>query len=217
MVHAECVFVAGIHPSRTWMSGSFECVWWNACVHRLDFVYTLIQKNLGGGGGGKDGVRTHVNSREKSRQPEKILPRGGSNPQRCNKQDSEPNTPTTSYSGPWKWYKMVEVNGTCKHGRYNKIWLKSLCVMSNIKVFAMQDGRMDGHTDRHNSSHRFVWYSYGSKSAQICLLCQCVKSKNHLHVPWCYCLTDQPMSAVTDSPDLNSPEYNQTHQNFLHW
>ena len=30
------VFVAGIHPSRTWMSGSFETVPWNACVHRLD-------------------------------------------------------------------------------------------------------------------------------------------------------------------------------------
>ena len=29
-------FVAGIHPSRTWTSGSFESVRWNACVHRLD-------------------------------------------------------------------------------------------------------------------------------------------------------------------------------------
>ena len=36
MVHAGCVFAAGIHPSRTWMSGSFESVRWNACVHRLD-------------------------------------------------------------------------------------------------------------------------------------------------------------------------------------
>ena len=30
------VFVAGIHPSRTCMSGSLESVRWNACVHRLD-------------------------------------------------------------------------------------------------------------------------------------------------------------------------------------
>ena len=37
MVHAGCVFVAGIHPSRTWTSGSFESVRWNACVHKLDF------------------------------------------------------------------------------------------------------------------------------------------------------------------------------------
>ena len=36
MVRAGCVFVAGIHPSRTWTSGSFESVRWNACMHRLD-------------------------------------------------------------------------------------------------------------------------------------------------------------------------------------
>ena len=36
MVRAGCVFVAGIHPSRTWTSGSFESVRWNACVLRLD-------------------------------------------------------------------------------------------------------------------------------------------------------------------------------------
>ena len=35
MVHAGCVFVAGSHPSRTWTSGSFESVRWNACAHRL--------------------------------------------------------------------------------------------------------------------------------------------------------------------------------------
>ena len=36
MVHAECDFVAGIHPSRTLLPGSFESVRWNACVRRLD-------------------------------------------------------------------------------------------------------------------------------------------------------------------------------------
>ena len=36
MVHAGCVLVDGIHLSRTWMSGSFESLGWNACVHRLD-------------------------------------------------------------------------------------------------------------------------------------------------------------------------------------
>ena len=30
------LFFAGIHPSRTWTSGSFESVRWSACVHRLD-------------------------------------------------------------------------------------------------------------------------------------------------------------------------------------
>ena len=36
----------------------------------------------------------------------------------------------------WKWYKMVEVNGAYKHGWYEQIWLNSLCVMSNVKIFA---------------------------------------------------------------------------------
>ena len=30
-----------------------------------------------------------------------------------------------------KWYKMVEVNGTYQHSRYEQIWLNSLHVMSN--------------------------------------------------------------------------------------
>ena len=45
-MHAECVFVAGIHPSRTWTSGTFESALWNACVHRLTSVYTLIRKSF---------------------------------------------------------------------------------------------------------------------------------------------------------------------------
>ena len=60
MVHAGCVFVAGIHPSRTWMSGSFESVRWNACVHRLDLHLYSHQKQFLG-----NGVRTLVNSKGK--------------------------------------------------------------------------------------------------------------------------------------------------------
>ena len=48
MVYDGCVFVAGIHPSRTWISGSFESVRWNVCVHRIDSVYALIWKSFGG-------------------------------------------------------------------------------------------------------------------------------------------------------------------------
>ena len=33
VVHAWCVSVAEIYLSRIPMSGSFECVGWNACVH----------------------------------------------------------------------------------------------------------------------------------------------------------------------------------------
>ena len=38
--------------------------------------------------------------REESLLPGKNLPRGGSNPRHCIKQDSEPNTLPMSYSGP---------------------------------------------------------------------------------------------------------------------
>ena len=77
MVHAGCVFVAGIHPPRTWTSGSVETVRWNACVHRLDLGLYSHPKELFcflcvfccccwgfflGGGGWEDAVKTHVNS-----------------------------------------------------------------------------------------------------------------------------------------------------------
>ena len=48
MVRAGCVFVAGIHPSRTWTSGSFESVRCNACMHRLDLgLYSHPKEFLG--------------------------------------------------------------------------------------------------------------------------------------------------------------------------
>ena len=60
MVHAGHVFVAGIHPSRTWMSGSFWSVQWNACVHRLDLGLYSHPKTFWG-----NGARTHVCSKGK--------------------------------------------------------------------------------------------------------------------------------------------------------
>ena len=60
MVSAGCVFVAGIHPSKTWMSGSFEFVRLNACVHRLDLDLYSYSKEFWG-----NGVRNHVNSKGK--------------------------------------------------------------------------------------------------------------------------------------------------------
>ena len=54
------LFVADIHPSWTWMSGSFESVCLNACVHRLDLgLYSHPKEFVG------NGVRTHVNSEGK--------------------------------------------------------------------------------------------------------------------------------------------------------
>ena len=46
LVHGGCVVVASIHPSRTWMSGSFETVRWNECVHRLDLGFSSHWKNF---------------------------------------------------------------------------------------------------------------------------------------------------------------------------
>ena len=72
-LHGWCVlgvFVAGIHPSRTWTSGSFESVRWNACVHRLDLGLYSHPKEFWG-----NGVWTHVNSKGK-------IPSTGKCPQR---------------------------------------------------------------------------------------------------------------------------------------
>ena len=60
MVRAGCVFVAGIHPSRTWTSGSFGSVRRNACMHRLDLGLYSHPKEFWG-----NGVWTHVNSKGK--------------------------------------------------------------------------------------------------------------------------------------------------------
>ena len=95
MVHAGCVSVAGIHSSRTWTSGSFKSVRWNTCVHRLELGLFSRPKEFWG-----NGVRTHVNSKGKNLLWWKIFPRGGSNPQRCIKQDSEPNTLPTELFRP---------------------------------------------------------------------------------------------------------------------
>ena len=41
---------------------------------------------------------------------------------------------------------MVEVNGAYKHHSCEKRWLNSLCVMSNIKDFAAEDGQSASQT-----------------------------------------------------------------------
>ena len=88
------VLVAGTHPPRTWTSGSFESVRWNACVHRLDLGLYSHPKEFRG-----IGVRTHVNSKGKIPSTGNILPRGGSNPRHCIKQDSEPSALPRNNSG----------------------------------------------------------------------------------------------------------------------
>ena len=46
------------------MSGSFESLWWNACVHRLDFDLYSHPKEFWG-----NGVKTHVNSKSMGKMP----------------------------------------------------------------------------------------------------------------------------------------------------
>ena len=61
---------------------------------------------------------------------------------------------------------MVEVSGTYKHGRYERIWLKSLCIISNVKVFTMQDGQTASQTaagQTNTTDYIDPCYSYGSK------------------------------------------------------
>ena len=100
MVHAGCVFVAGIRLSRTSMSGSFESVRWNACVHRLGLGLYSHPKEFWG-----NGVRTHVNCKGRGGGgggEESVYQRlrGGWNPRRCITQDSQPNTLPTELFRP---------------------------------------------------------------------------------------------------------------------
>ena len=99
MVHARCVFVAGIHRSKTWMSGSFESLRWNACVHGLDFgLYSHLKEFWRG-----MESEPMLTPRKKSPLPKKILLSGGLKSWRCIKQDSEPHTlPTELFQSP-KW------------------------------------------------------------------------------------------------------------------
>ena len=116
MVHAGCVFDAGIHLSRTWTSGSFESVWWNACVHRLDLSLYSHSTVLGG-----MEFEPMLTPREKSPLPENF-PRGGSNPRRCGQRAQ---TLPTSYSGPHSepfklGLQSRKMNSTQKHSCFQR-------------------------------------------------------------------------------------------------
>ena len=92
MVHAGCVFVAGIHPSK--MSARMFWVCAMECMYaKIIPWFTLSSERISG-----KWVRTHVTSKGKIPLTGKILLRGGLNLQRCIKQDSELNTLPMSYS-----------------------------------------------------------------------------------------------------------------------
>ena len=64
--------------------------------------FILSSERVSGG----NGVRIHVNSKGKIPSTRKILLRGGWNPRRCIKQDSQPNT-LSSYSSPLVLFEMM--------------------------------------------------------------------------------------------------------------
>ena len=112
-MHAGCVFVSSIHPFRTWMSGYFKSVWWNACVWTdWTLVYTLLRRSFWG-------LESEPMLTLKGKIPSmgKILLRGGSNGRCCIKQDSELNTLSMSYSGPLTCYDFGAI--------YRCMWIHS--------------------------------------------------------------------------------------------
>ena len=72
---------------------------------------------------------------------------------------------------------MVEVNGAYNHGRYKKKkggwgvgrgggWVEGgggQCLMSNVKVFVTQHFVIAGRLAGHDTLHRSIYYSCGSK------------------------------------------------------
>ena len=101
-----CIFVAGIPPSRTWMSGSFEPVRCNTRVHSLDLGLCSHPKEFWG-----NGVRTHVGSREKSPLPEKSSSEEDRSHVAALRRTASPALYQLSYSGPIFWLVYIGYGG----------------------------------------------------------------------------------------------------------
>ena len=124
-MHARCVFVAGIHPSRIRMSGSFESVWWHACVHKLDLgLYSRPEMFL------RNGVRTHVNSKGK-------IPFSGSSEEDRTRDTASgwtasPTHYQLSYSGP-QIFKFSPLT-TAVHNMTSSVFQKHYTYCLNIEL-----------------------------------------------------------------------------------
>ena len=157
MVRAGCVFVAGIHPSRTWTSGSFESVRWNACVHRLDLGLYSHPKEFGG-----NGVWTHVNSKGK-------IPSTGKCPQRS----IEPATLwQPAQALPTELFRPQ--SGT-KFGRSQwsllapQVWKHGVEKLADdVQCYSFCHARQPtGQMDEHNWWHWSICSSHGSKTGTL--------------------------------------------------
>ena len=125
-LHGWCmvdVFVAGIHPYRTWTPGSFESVRWNACVHRLDLGLYSDPKEFWG-----NGVRSHANSKWKA-------PSTGSSEEdrthdAASLSTASPPLYRLSYSGPTLFEDLEEAG---HNGRGAKNPKSNLCTCCRFK------------------------------------------------------------------------------------
>ena len=110
--------VAGIHQTRTSMSGSFESMWWNAIVHRLDVDSYFHLKEFWG-----NGVKTHVNSSKKSPLPEKFSPEEDQTHDAAASRTASPTCYQWAILAPFRHtnpYTMPELLSTCCYVRlYN--------------------------------------------------------------------------------------------------
>ena len=91
--------------------------------------------------------------------------------------------------GYWKRYKMVADHDAYKHGRYERIWLKSSLTSSNIKAFCMQDRHIEdgwsnitGSTDpcsthKGKKLHRYKWLTKRTASHTIAVYMKCATNK----------------------------------------
>ena len=90
---ANCLQHVSSNDEGARISGSFESVRWNACVHKLDLsLYSHPKEFL------ENTARNHVSSKGKTLFYQKL--RGGLHPRRCITQDIEPNTLPTELFRP---------------------------------------------------------------------------------------------------------------------
>ena len=121
-------------------------------MHRLELGLYSHPKELWW-----NGVRAHVNSKGKIPSTGKILLRGGSNPYRCIKQDSEPTTLPTSYSSPltythkhvnWKWIT-VRTEAHRIWSAWDRLTLKQWLIWTQWLTWTDTVMQIDICSDRH--------------------------------------------------------------------
>ena len=113
-----------------------------------------------------NGVRTHVNSKEKIPPTGKILPRGGWNPRRCVKQDSEPNKLPMRYPPPPPSLSLSLFNSTNFLHPHSKelCFCSFVCLLAFFGWFGLVWLLLFGFVDSRHihivSFYRFYRYSF---------------------------------------------------------